>query len=233
MSSAAELYRLQEIDAEIAAKELAISEIEAQLSDTEELEIARETLNERQEARAQLDKRQREVEWEVEDLAQKIEPLEKKLYGGAISNPKELAAFQEDVESLKTRKRGVEDELLEVMSAAEDAQQAETEAERTLADLEARRKTDSARLLGEKETTTAGLATLEETRRQQTGLVDGETLRLYDALRYSRRGQAVAKVERGTCQGCRISLPMTLVQKARSGAVIVQCSSCERILYVS
>jgi predicted nucleic acid-binding Zn-ribbon protein len=26
---------------------------------------------------------------------------------------------------------------------------------------------------------------------------------------------------------------MTLLQKARSGAVIVQCSSCERILYVS
>jgi predicted nucleic acid-binding Zn-ribbon protein len=48
-----------------------------------------------------------------------------------------------------------------------------------------------------------------------------------------RQGRAVAKVERGMCGGCRISLPMTVLQKARSGLDVVQCVSCERILYVS
>jgi len=43
----------------------------------------------------------------------------------------------------------------------------------------------------------------------------------------------VVKVERGMCQGCRISLPMSVLQKARSGFDVVQCVSCERILYVS
>jgi len=70
-------------------------------------------------------------------------------------------------------------------------------------------------------------------RREQSGVVDAGSARLYEALRSSRQGMAVAKVERGICQGCRITLPVSVLQKARSGAVIVQCSSCERILYVS
>jgi len=44
---------------------------------------------------------------------------------------------------------------------------------------------------------------------------------------------SVAKVEGGACQGCRISLPMNLLQKARSGNSLVQCSSCERVLYLT
>jgi predicted nucleic acid-binding Zn-ribbon protein len=120
-----------------------------------------------------------------------------------------------------------------VMSAAEDAQQAQAEAARALAELEERWEADRARLLSEQQDIRAGLATLEEKRRQHSGQVDAESLRLYETLRASHQGRAVAKVERGTCQGCRITLPMTLLQKARSGAVIVQCSSCERILYVS
>lgn len=233
MSNAADLYRLQEIDSEIAAREHALSEIEARLEDTEEIDQARQAVRECEEAREELDRRQREVEWEVDGLANKIEPLETKLYGGKIGNPKELAALQEDVELLKGRKREIEDRLLEVMSADEDAQRAQAEAQRTLDDLEKRWQADKERLLGEQEAINAELANLQEDRRQQSGAVEASSLRLYESLRSSRQGTAVAKVERGTCQGCRITLPMSVLQKARSGAAIVQCSSCERILYVS
>jgi predicted nucleic acid-binding Zn-ribbon protein len=232
MSRAAELFRLQEIDSEIAARKSALGDIEAELADTEELEAAREALTERQETHRELSKKQRDTELDVEGLDSKIEPLEKKLYGGTIGNPKELAALQEDIESIRAHKRTMEDELLDAMSAVEEAQQALDEAQRALAELEERRKADEERLLGEQDRIKTELATLEEERRQQSGLVDAESIRLYESLR-SSRGSAVAKVERGTCQGCRITLPMTLLQKVRSGAAIVQCSSCERILYVS
>jgi predicted nucleic acid-binding Zn-ribbon protein len=36
----------------------------------------------------------------------------------------------------------------------------------------------------------------------------------------------------GACSGCRISLPMNLIQRAR-GDELVQCVNCERILYVT
>ena len=34
-----------------------------------------------------------------------------------------------------------------------------------------------------------------------------------------------------TCQGCRIALPSTEEQKARTSDNLVTCSSCGRILY--
>jgi predicted nucleic acid-binding Zn-ribbon protein len=43
----------------------------------------------------------------------------------------------------------------------------------------------------------------------------------------------VAHVERGMCKGCRITLPMSVLQKARAGVGLVQCVSCERILLVN
>jgi predicted nucleic acid-binding Zn-ribbon protein len=48
----------------------------------------------------------------------------------------------------------------------------------------------------------------------------------------TRKGNAVVKVEQGRCQGCHIKLSMNEWQKARTG-VLVQCSSCGRILYLS
>ena len=56
-------------------------------------------------------------------------------------------------------------------------------------------------------------------------------LPLYESLRRSKSGRAMALVERGTCQGCRLSLTTQETQRARSGQQIVQCSSCGRILY--
>jgi predicted nucleic acid-binding Zn-ribbon protein len=35
------------------------------------------------------------------------------------------------------------------------------------------------------------------------------------------------------CQGCRISLPMSVLQRARTGVSVVQCVSCERILLLT
>ena len=77
------------------------------------------------------------------------------------------------------------------------------------------------------------IAALETRRENQLPAVDAESMRLYQLLRERHRGQAVAGVERGMCQGCRIALPMSLVQKARSGGGLVQCVSCERILLVT
>jgi predicted nucleic acid-binding Zn-ribbon protein len=74
---------------------------------------------------------------------------------------------------------------------------------------------------------------LQEQRAKQSKGVDGAALNLYQLLRERRDGQAVVKVERGMCQGCRITLPMSVLQKARSGLGLVQCVSCERILLVS
>jgi len=119
------------------------------------------------------------------------------------------------------------------MVRAEESQAALREAEESLAEVEGRWRQEQKELASEKERLEGELAGLEERRKQQSGLIDARVLALYDNLWERRQGRAVVKVERGMCGGCRISLPMSVLQKARSGLDVVQCVSCERILYVS
>jgi len=63
-------------------------------------------------------------------------------------------------------------------------------------------------------------------------VVGPTNLSLYETLRREKRGRAVSRIERATCLGCRIALPMGVVQHVRAGRELVFCPSCGRVLYV-
>ena len=233
VTSVAELYALQELDLALEASRAALVDVSARLGESEEVQEASRTLAERQEALRAAEKQFKEREWEVDELRRKIEPLEERLYQGSVRNPKELEDLQQDIESLKRRRSELEDRALEAMEALEQAQQALDDARRELQTLSDAYQAEQEELARRKLGLEAEIVALEGQRTEQVTRVDAGLLRLYDRLAAIRQGRAVAKVEGGACQGCRISLPMNLLQRARSGSDLVQCSSCERILYVS
>jgi len=233
VSRGRQLYELQEVDLEIAAKKEALSLVENRLGESQALAEARISLAREEEGLAELQRNQRLGEWEVEDLRAKVALLEEKLYGGSVRNPKELASLQEQVENLKRRRRGLEDKVLDIMTEVETMQKKLSvksgEAER----IEENWREEQASLTRERAELSAALATLDQKREDLISRIDAASLELYQALKDKRQGRAVAKVEQGMCQGCRIVLPMSELQRARIGQALVQCSSCERILYVS
>lgn len=233
MTSIAELYALQELDLALDASGDALAEVESRLGESEHLAEAQGRVVERQDALRAAEKRFKEREYEADELRSKIEPLEKRLYRGTVHNPKELEDLQRDVESLKRRRSELDDQALEAMEALEQAQQALSEAERELQELSDAHRAEQEELRRRRMALEAEIADLRRRREEQAAAVEGGLLRLYDQLSGLRQRRAVAKVEGGACQGCRISLPMNLIQRARSGIEVVQCSSCERILYVS
>jgi predicted nucleic acid-binding Zn-ribbon protein len=233
MTHVADLYALQETDSALDARRASLADAESRVGETEELVQARERVTRLKQTLEEAEKQQREQEWEIDDLREKIEPVEKKLYGGTIRNPKELEGLQQDVESLRRRQRVLEDRDLEIMVAVEEAQRESSEAQQVLAEVQAAWEVEQERLARQQEELRSEIAALKQRRAEQSGLVESSVLGLYENLRTTRQGRAVAKVERGLCQGCRISLPMNIVRRARGGTEIVQCSSCERILYVS
>jgi predicted nucleic acid-binding Zn-ribbon protein len=234
MTRIADLYELQETDLEIDSRRASIADIESRLGESEEVEVAAVAAAERQEEVDGLRKKLRASEREVDDLTEKIKPMEKKLYGGSVHNPKELASMEEDIHSLQARKRVLEDRELDVMTQLEDAEKALSTAKQEHSKLVAGWQAEQEHLTQERERLLSEIDSLERKRETQRSPIDARTLSMYDAIRSKHQGRAVAKVERGTCGGCRISLPMSLLQKARSSSdAIVQCTSCERILYVS
>jgi predicted nucleic acid-binding Zn-ribbon protein len=233
MTTAAELFALQETDLAIDGAVARLTEVEAELGETEELIEARQRVDQCRERVRPLEERQKGLDWEAEEVRGKAAAIENKLYGGTVRNPKELEDFQADLTSLRGQLSRREDALLEVMLELEDAEAGLRQAEATLAEVEESWKAQQTSLQETQATLKEEIEGLEAKRTRQVDGMDAAALSLYQALRERRQGTAVAVVERGLCQGCRISLPMSVVQKARAGAGLVQCVSCERILLVS
>jgi predicted nucleic acid-binding Zn-ribbon protein len=230
MTSATELFALQEIDLRRDARRAVIADIEARLGETPEVEAAREAVSSAEWDLKELQVQQRRLEAKLQDLDAKIRPLEKKMYDGSVRNPKELTDMQKELNHFKAQRSDLDDEGLEMIEAIEAASTALAQRKGALRTTEAQWQEDQKELTEDKGAAEGEYAFLEQQRTAQAESMDRGALGLYENLRAAKAGRAVARVERGTCQGCRITLPTHLVQRLRGAGELVQCPSCERIL---
>jgi predicted nucleic acid-binding Zn-ribbon protein len=231
MSIAKDLYRLQELDLALEANTQAQKRVSGQIGESQIIIKSRVKLAEEQKNLENLTAQQKSAEWETDDLTTKIKDIEKKLYGGKIFNSKELSSLQQETEEIKKRRSALEDKSLGLMDQVELTRKAIVSSKDELAKLEIQWQTQQQQLAAEMVQLKAAQTTLEEKRKQIAGLFDADTLFTYQELR-KRKGLAVAKVEQGICQGCRITLPNTDLQRAKGGG-IVRCSSCGRIIFLA
>jgi uncharacterized protein len=233
MATAPELFALQETDQALDRAQARLAEIEAQLVESEELVSAREAADERRKIVEELRSHLADAEIEVEDARRKASEMEDRLYGGKVTNPKELTDLNDDVRSLKAQVARREDTLLALLVDIDDAEKQQEATDSVLREIEGGWKQGQEALLSEKAQIEPEVVALQARKDHQVPSIDAASIRLYRLLRERYAGRAVARLERGMCQGCRITLPMSLLSKARSGTGLVQCVSCERILLVS
>ena len=232
MSKAETLYRLQIIDLEIDERSRRLKEVKAILEGNEELGRARQALQDGEKKLSRQRTRLRDQELEMRSLANKIASVEDRLYGGHIKNPKELASRQEEVQYLKRRKGGLEDQVLEAMIEVEESEASVTEQREKLARLEEEWQETQARLSAEQNELVNRLSQLRAKRAKLQKTIEAGDLALYEDLRRRWGGRAVALLEGELCQACGVTLPSSKAQQARQGKALTLCGSCERILYV-
>jgi uncharacterized protein len=233
MTSAADLLALQEIDLRRDSRRALIADIDSRLGETDELKTARDTARQAEAELEELRERQREMDRQLQDLDAKINPVERRLYDGSVRNPKELTDMQKELEIFRGRRSRLDDTGLELIESLEAAANSFEQAKIALRKAEANWRLDQEDLLTEKSEAEADYSRLESERSLRVEGMDRTALGLYENLRLTKQSRAVARVERGTCQGCRITLPTHLVQRLRTGGMLVQCPSCERILVSS
>jgi predicted nucleic acid-binding Zn-ribbon protein len=231
MTTAKQLYQLQEVDLEIESNEQALSQIVSQLGESELVITKRNKLASEQQHLEELKRQQQSVEWEIDDLDSKLKNIEEQLYSGRIKNPKELTNLQHEVDGLKARRAKSEDKALEIMEQVELTTKSTTNIDNELKTLEAEWQSQQKELSENLEQIKTMLSDLKYKRQILAADIDLQTTEIYNQLRKQKR-TAVAKVEQGICRGCRISLPVSELQKARSGS-LVHCSSCGRILFLA
>lgn len=226
------LYRLQTIDLGIGSGKRRLEEVEAGLGESEELRQARRALQKAEEELNHWRTTLRDLELETKSLTAKITSAEETLYGGRVTNPKELANLQNEVSYLKRRKDELEDRQLEAMVEVEE-HEAEVDSKKAgLAQIYAEWSHTQERLTEERSELEERLAHLKKERAALEKKVGAEDLALYGELCSRKGGRAVALLQGGVCQACRVALPTSQVQQARSGDSLSFCSSCQRILYV-
>jgi predicted nucleic acid-binding Zn-ribbon protein len=230
MSLAEQLYKLQQVDLELQKKQQELDEIENWLNDNKALVAAESKLASQKEQLEDARKKQKNSEWELEDLQEKVRQINSKLYVGTITNPKELVNLEKEVKGLKSQIGPKEDVLLGLMSQVEEIEAKEKTTAEEIEQLKREWKQRQETLGQRKSEVETVLAKLRGDRNGLEQQIDSEALNTYERLRLTS-GQAVVKVERGKCQGCHITVPTSQWQKAKAGDLI-QCTSCSRILYL-
>jgi len=177
-------------------------------------------------------RRQQRHEDELASVEAKIGEVEKRLYSGEVSAPRELLAMEADVASLRRHRAEIEDRVLEAMQDREplDAEVATLDQERAALDAEV----DQLRavLATETKDIDAELSTELEARAAAAASIPDELLSQYERLRAKQGGVGAARLVNGRCSGCHLTLPATELDriKHQDDDSVVLCDQCGRIL---
>lgn len=208
----AELAELARTDNELARVEQALAEVGA--------------------ARAEVARRQLRHEDELAGAQARIAEVERRLYSGASSIPRELRAMQADAESLRRHRSSIEDHVLDAMGEREplDAEVARLEGERDRLDgVGARLRV----AVAESQAAIDGELAAQVALRQAAaaGLPDDLRL-LYEQVRSRHGGIGAARLVNGRCSGCHLTLPAVELDRIRREPrdTLVRCDQCGRLL---
>ena len=170
---------------------------------------------------------------ETETLQERSTRLDAQLYDGTITNPRDLEALEQEATNTRESLEKQNAELLELSAQAEESQSRRDMLAKELSDARASWQVRQAELEGQVERCNSEAETVSTQREDLAATLDPSAIQRYEGLRQAKRGVAVAKVERGLCQACRMSLPTQQQQLVRIGRETVLCSSCGRMLILS
>ena len=230
MTTALQLFSLQELDLALdqigLRRTKSISELEAGIT-SEKPELALQKTRENLElVRGQ----HREQQIDSEGQKTRSEELDRLLYAGELTNPRDLESLEKEASSVRTQVQNRETRLLELSLKAEEYRNTCTKLEKQLEDLRAGWEVRSAELKEQVAELDSEIEVLAARRGDLAATFEPIDVQKYEVLRKAKSGAAVAKVLRGLCQGCQMSLPTRQQQQVRSGRQTVHCSSCGRLL---
>lgn len=230
LNSAKALLGLQELDQQLAVKRSAYKKVQGQLeSEGDRKRLAAEcekAAKEVAEARAA----HLEAEAEITGARDRVQTIEGRLYGGAVTSVRELTALEEEHRTAKRNLAQAEESLGPARRTVEEAEERLAYLHERLSKAEEEWRAAEAALRQQAAALAEECSEIESTRSVAAATIPKEDLTLYSSLLYRKSGVAVARVERGVCQGCRIKLPMREIARLKNSDQLAVCSSCGRIL---
>jgi predicted nucleic acid-binding Zn-ribbon protein len=148
-----------------------------------------------------------------------------------VKTNREYQAMQKEIEVAQTEVKAMEETLLERMLEADELAAIVKRAE---AELAAEQKTcdaDRRALTAELAELNASLERLRAQRTELTRAVEPPVLATFELVARRRNGIGVAEARNGICTICHVRLRPQVFNTIRNNESIIQCDSCQRILY--
>jgi predicted nucleic acid-binding Zn-ribbon protein len=192
--------------------------------------------NRREELREQLtalDREERGAEARLADVVARIRDVERTLYSGKVTSPRELQGLQLELESFQRRRGEHETDELAVLARQEEAEHETARIDARHAEIDREEAALRAALAAEESRIDAELAALVASRGALVPRVAPAVLAVYEKLRSSPRlaGRVTAPLADRMCGGCNVVLPISVAAKARAETEsAVTCPRCSRIL---
>ena len=149
----------------------------------------------------------------------------------AVKTNKEYHAMQSEIASAEAEVARLEDQVLEQMLQADELTAAVSAAERALEDERSAVAAERAALDERQRELAAQGEHRANERTALLGRLPADLAGLFGTLARGRKGLAVAEARDGRCQSCRVRLRPQLYNDIRLNRSLIQCESCQRILY--
>lgn len=232
MPNSLQLYQLQEIDNRLNSAQRRLTEISANLVETEAYKTAKVNLQTADLALKKTGAIVTDLELEVAGLQQKIKQHEARLYGGKLVNPKEASSLQDDIAATKRWQAKREENLLEAMIELEEVDATQKRNQQVFESAKTQWETEQSNLRTEQKNLQAQIASLDKKRIQHIKFMDSDGLTIYKKLRQQKGGVAVTGVIDDTCQTCGVILVYRLIRQAEDDTQLSYCENCGRIIYL-
>ncbi|MDA0265230.1 MAG: C4-type zinc ribbon domain-containing protein [Chloroflexi bacterium] len=233
MTTVRQMFALQELDIILDRVQSEHDKIKYELSNGNTIVQLESDIERDAELLIKSELQQRATKLDVETQRERSETLNSQLYGGEITNPRDLENLEREAQNVRKLLEQHETALSKISERIEEIQNRKSELETRLSDARAAWEVRQAEL----QATIKGLdderSGFVDQRTKLTESLDPTSLQHYESLRKTKGGLAIVKVERGLCQGCRMSLPTHQQQRVRNGRQTVLCSSCGRMLFLS
>jgi len=205
------------------------AELDARASELRAQQSARLTVQTRRDA---VHAEERRLDDEARSIEVHAAEVDKRLYSGTISSPRELQAMQSDLEMLRRQLSDLEDQELEVMEQRESLDGELAALDASIASSEARSQELRDAIAAAEAEIDREMAEEAATRAEVAAPLPDSLVRDYERRRAQNKGAGAARLVGTTCQACHLTIPSTEAEHIRraAGSEVAYCDNCGAIL---
>ncbi|TET05857.1 MAG: hypothetical protein E3J83_06545 [Candidatus Atribacteria bacterium] len=226
------LLELQKIDIDIDEEEKKKRDLPLMIEGiSKKIRELKDSLKNKKENYKNLQVKLKRIELDLTEKSNKIKKHQEDLYGGKISDIKELKQIQKVIANYKEEKDSIEEDVLDLMEEMEDLDKSIGHLNEDLKVKEKefkkrKEEMDLASLVIEKNMNSFNIKREEILNK----ITDHRLLKEYEHLRKEKNGKAIMEVEGSICPGCYLDLPSDAIYQLKKNRKIIICPNCSRIL---